>query len=354
MRLLPASLLTALVLFPTALIPTVLFPTTLLAEEEEPKTVLVTVATPERGVVPDRVTAYGEVAPIPARTINMSLSRSGEIIDVDVTPGQGVRKGEKLIAFGADASVVIAWEQAVSNLNLVKEQRAHTAELLQQQMATRSALAEADKAVADATGALEVLRRQGGGKPSETVVAPFEGIVVTVAVNSGDRVAEKTPLLTLARADSMSITLGVEPSDRRKLKPGQPVQLTPVDGGEEVAGTVTSVGAMVNAKSRLIDVVIAPTSGTVILGETFRGDITVGELEGWVIPRNAVLTDYEGPHVFQVDGEKKAVRVGVTIVGMPGKTAVVDGPIDPDLKIVTIGNYQLTDGTSTREDDSQL
>jgi RND family efflux transporter MFP subunit len=331
-----------------------LCPTLAFAEEDEPKTVLITAVTPSKGTVPETVTAYGTAAPAPARTVNLSLSRSGQINEVAVTPGQSVRKGDKLIDFGVDASVMASWDQAVATLNLAKEQRAHTAQLLQQQLATRTALAEADKSVADASGALEVLRREGGGKPSETVAAPFDGIVMAVAVNTGDRVAEKAPLLTLARSDSMSVTLGAEPSDRKKLKPGQQVALTPIDGGDPVAATVTSVGAMVNAKSRLIDVVVTPPAGAAVPGEGFRAEITVGQFDGWVVPRNAVLTDYEGPHVFQVGDGKKAVRVGVTIVGMPGKTAVVDGPIDPERKLVTIGAYQLGDGTDTREDDSQL
>jgi RND family efflux transporter MFP subunit len=330
-----------------------LFPTALYAEDDEPKTVLVTTIKPERGALPETVTAFGTAASMPSRTFTISLTRSGQIAEVAVAPGQAVKKGEKLIDFGVDASVMAGWDQAVATLNLAKEQRTHTAQLLQQQLATRTALAEADKVVADATGALDVLRREGGGKPNETVIAPFDGIVMSVAVNSGDRVAEKAALLTIARGDAMTINVGAEPSDRRKLKPGQAVTLTPVDGGDPVAATVTSVGAMVNPKSRLIDVVVTPAAGSAVPGEGFRADITVGQFEGWVMPRNAVLNDYEGAYVFQVAGEK-AVRVAVTIVGMPGKSAVVDGPIDPDRKLVTIGNYQLADGTVIREDDSQL
>lgn len=336
------------------LISLLLFPTSLQAEDDEPKTVLITAVAPERGTLPDRVTAYGNASPIPARSVNMSLSHPGQVLEVDVTPGQAVLKGEKLIDFGADAAVTAAWSQALSTLKFAKEQRAQTAELLQQKLATRAALAEANKAVADATSALDVLRHEGGGKPAETVKAPFDGIVMSVAVNTGDRIAEKAALLTLAPADSMLITLGVEPSDRRKLKPGQPVDFMPIDGGETIAGMIRSVGVMVNAKSRLFDVIAYPAPGTVVPGESFRADITVGQFEGWVLPRNAVLTDDDGPHVFQVNGQKKAVRVSVTIVGMLGNKAVVEGPIDPDLKLVTIGAYQLEDGTDTREDDSQL
>jgi membrane fusion protein (multidrug efflux system) len=344
MRSLPPLLAACLLLLPAAL----------RAEEEEPKTVLITAVKPERGSVPQTVVAYGTAATAPGRTVNISLSRSGQILEVHVLQGQAVHKGDKLVDFGVDASVMAGWDQAVATLTLAKEQRSHTAQLLAQQLATRTALAEADKAVADAQGAMEVLRREGGGKPSESVAAPFDGIVMNVAVNTGDRVAEKAALATIARADGMAITVGAEPSDRQKLKLGQPAELTPVDGGDKIKGTVTSVGAMVNAKSRLVDMVVTPAAGAPIIpGENYRAEVTVGQFEGWVLPRNAVQTDYDGPHVFQVQAEK-AVRVGVTIVGMPGKTAVVDGPIDPDRKLVTIGNHQLADGVSVHEDDSQL
>jgi membrane fusion protein, multidrug efflux system len=98
--------------------------------------------------------------------------------------------------------------------------------------------------------------------------------------------------------------------------------------------------------TRLVDVDIA-VSDPMLQGETFRAHIETGQLQGWLVPRDAVLTDAQGAYVFQVFGGK-AIRVPVSLVGTDRATAVVDGPLDPRRLLVTQGNYQLSDGMAVR------
>ena len=318
------------------------------ARADEPASVLVETETPKRGSLPDVLVAYGTAAPALDGGMTLSLPQEGRVLGIAVTPGAQVRKGDRLITFGASAAASSTYQQAVSALALARTQRAHTAQLLGQQLATRDQLAQADKALSDAQSALDALRREGAGQATQDLTAPFDGIVAAVPVAVGDRLQPSTPLLTLTRLDGLVVTVGIEPAARSRIAPGQPAQLQPLAGGAAVAGHVLRIDGVLNAKTRLVDADIAIPVGAALSGEAFRAAITVGQLTGWLAPHAAVLTGAEGATVFQVNAGK-AVRVSVQVTGQSGDTDVLAGPLDPARKLVTVGNYQLDDGAAVRE-----
>ncbi|MBV8062564.1 MAG: hypothetical protein JOY51_03165 [Nevskia sp.] len=103
---------------------------------------------------------------------------------------------------------------------------------------------------------------------------------------------------------------------------------------------------VLNPKTRLIDTDIA-ASGEPLQGAAFRAEIQVGELKGWLVPRDAVLNDEQGEYLFQV-AAGKARRVEVKRLGGDERTSVVDGKLDEKLPLVIEGNYQLGDGMAVR------
>jgi membrane fusion protein (multidrug efflux system) len=104
---------------------------------------------------------------------------------------------------------------------------------------------------------------------------------------------------------------------------------------------------MLNPKTRLVDADVA-TATPLLPGESFRVDILVGQKQGWLVPRNAVLSDDKGAYLFQTKNGK-AARIDVTIVATLGDRSAVTGPIDARSPIVTEGNYELSDGAAVRD-----
>jgi hypothetical protein len=60
-----------------------------------------------------------------------------------------------------------------------------------------------------------------------------------------------------------------------------------------------------------------------------------------------VSIDKKSAYLFQID-EAHAKRVNVNILGSVGEISVIDGDINPELKIVVAGGYQLGDGDAVR------
>ena len=337
-----------------ALIAFALLPASALAQGGQQPSVLVTAETPHQGSLPRALVAYGTVQASPdGGSETMSLLRGGQVTEVFTFAGQTVHKGQKLLVVHADPAAVSAYQQAVAALSLAQGDRTRAARMLAQHLATRDQKAQADKAVADAKANLDALKRAGGGSPEQTLTADFDGVVANLMVAKGVRVAAQTPLLTLARSSRLVASVGVEPSLRGQLAANQPAQVEPLYASGSLNGRVVSVSAMLDPATRLVPVLIDPTPNgppeTALLpGSPVRATVQVGQMTGWLAPRDAVLTDAKSPYVFQVNGGK-AARVDVRIVGMAGGTTVVAGPLDPSRPLVTGGNYQLQDGIAVRE-----
>ena len=146
---------------------------------------------------------------------------------------------------------------------------------------------------------------------------------------------------------SQCVTVGIEPAQRFRMKLGNPVMLQPMtSGGAPAPGTLVRIDGLLNPKTHLIDADVA-TSARLLPGAAFMAQITVGQFDGFIVPRDVVLSDAEGVYLFQT-ASGKARRVAVTIVGSAGDQSAVTGAIDPAKPIVLQGNYQLEDGMEVR------
>lgn len=309
--------------------------------------VAVQVVAPQRGTAPTVVVAYGQAAPAAQSVRSLSLAQPGQVDAVMVTAGQSVKRGQPMVRVVTAPASVASYRQARSALTLAAAQRVHTQRLLSAQLATQDQMASADKALIDAQDQLAALSRDGAGRPSTTLAAPFDGVVASLSVAPGDRPAAAATLLTVAPASALQVSVGVEPGWRSQLRIGQFAQLEPLGGGPVITGRVIRIDSVLNPKTRLLDVDLATAAGAVLSGEAFRAKITIGGARGWLVPHSAVQVEAGQAFLFQVAGTK-AARVNVAIVQVGRDTDVVTGPLDPRRSIVAVGGYQLDDGAAIR------
>ena len=160
-----------------------------------------------------------------------------------------------------------------------------------------------------------------------------------------------TAVLKLARLSGLRVLLGIEPADSFAVRAGMPVRLTPVfDARHTVDAHVAAVHGMVNPRTQLVDVVVRISSGDLLPGMRVRGEITLATRTGWAVPRSAVLNDGSGDYIFQVRGGV-AQRVAVQVESDGDKLLGIRGSgLDPALRVVVQGNYELSDGMAVREE----
>lgn len=306
----------------------------------------VTTVAVAQGRLPETLTAYGTAHAAPDAAQVVSVQAAGRVVRWNVVAGAQVKRGQTLLRFALAPAAVAAYRQAMSAQQLAIAQRAHVAQLLAQQLATRDQLDQADKALKDAQSNLQALEQQQGRDAAFDVTAPFDGNVATIDAKLGDNLAEGAPLLTVQRGDGLVVDAGVERTSMTRVTPGASVQLVPIDGGATMHGVVRQVAHTLDARTHLASVEIVP-DGAPVDGEAFRADIAVGEWRGWLLPRDAVLGEEAHRYVFQV-ANGKAVRVPVTILGESDRTSVASGALDARLPLVTQGAMQLDDGMAVR------
>ena len=296
------------------------------------------------------VEAWGHAAADPARARTLSLGHGGQVEALDVAPGQHVKRGAPLLAIAPDPAARAAVAQARNALTLAKNDLQRTQQLAGQQLATQAQLAAARRNLADAEAALQAQRALGGSAARETLTAPADGVVTSLAVVRGERFAANAPLLGFAPDHALVAELGVPPPQGPRLKPGQTVQLDTVYGdGTPLTGTVAVVGQAVDPQSRLLPVrVRLPADATLADGTAVHARIQVSDIRAWSVPRAAVLHDDHGDYLFQVEGDK-AHRVDVRVRSGDGDPVGVEGPLDAKAKVIVQGVYELSDGDRVRE-----
>jgi membrane fusion protein (multidrug efflux system) len=297
------------------------------------------------------VDGYGTVTTGEEDLVDISFLHAGQITRIDARAGERVAAGQKLVELATDPVALANYQKAVSAVEFAQRELARTKTQFAQHLATNAEVAAAQKALDDAMATLATEQKIGDDKPTEIATAPANGYVAALSAAPGDRIQAGTTVLKLARSDRVRITVGLEPEQAQRVRPGMAAEVVAVFAPErKLEGTVQGVGGTLNPTSKLVDtwIGLAPGADTPIAATAVSVRIVIEQHTGWVVPRNAVLRDDKGSYLFQVkDGKARrvAVRTGIDT----DQTTEVSGDLDPAQPIVAVGNYELQDGMAVRE-----
>jgi RND family efflux transporter MFP subunit len=301
----------------------------------------------------DTLQAYGRVEPAPDQVIAVALPHAGIIEHLWVSLGERIESGQPLLEVATSPDEQMRYEQAKAAVEFARGKVSREQHLFQQHLATRDEVETARRELDDARATLAALASRGADRQTQVIRAPVAGIVSKVDVTQGDRVQADTGALLLATGRALIVPLGLEPEDARRVTPGMAVLLTSAfQPSLHVEAQVSAVHAMVNPSTRLLDAVVkVPESATaqLVLGSAIEGTITLETVNAFAVPRRAVLTDAKGPHLFVVqDGHARRVDVSTGLED-GGLLEVSGSDLRVGQKVVTLGNYELSDGAAIRE-----
>jgi membrane fusion protein (multidrug efflux system) len=309
--------------------------------------VLVTLAPLKRGSLPHVVVGYGTVGPASSGRKLVMAPVSAIVGTLYVRLGQQVPKGAPLIRLDPSPTTAASYAQARSALSVARHLVQSTRKLTVLHLATRQELANAQKSESDARAALAALNAVGAGG-GRTVRAPFAAIVTTLTARPGEIVSAGTPLLDLAAPGHLVLTVGVVPAQAAEVNADDPAKVTLVGATQPVTGRVLLRGAVAQSGSGLVPVEISLPPGSLLPGEMAEAAITTREMEGYVVPHEALLVNEKGaPYVVQA-ANGIAHKVPVRVLDANGDRDLISGALDPRAWLVLTGNYQLDDGMRIR------
>lgn len=326
--------------------------TSSIAAEAKP-VALVKTQRPTQQVLADTVTAYGTLQNDPTSVYTVSLPQAGQIERLAVSVGQHVQRGAPLLVLKTDPQAIVNAKQAASAVTFAQGEQKRIAELVAARLATQSQLATATKALADAEATLQASQQQGGQYTEQTLSAPADALVMSINNQVGERLSAGAAAMQLAKTSGLQALIGITPDMAAKLHAGMTVNISPVFAGAapSISGVLIRTDGVVNTQTGRIDLPVRlsqPIANSLRSGLSIKAEIKITGAKSWVVPRNAVLQDEQGAYIYQIK-QNHAVRTAVQMGLQTNSSTAISGAINPNLNIVTLGNYTLEDGMAVRE-----
>jgi RND family efflux transporter MFP subunit len=269
---------------------------------------------------------------------------------VHVRVGSKVAAGDVLLEIGPTPEAQLAVDSARTALTLADTLLASTRERFDLKLATNQDLLAAKQSADDARLKVASYAARGLGGHGK-VAATAAGVVSRMDLPAGALAPAGTVLVTVASADNLEARVGVEIAQLAQVQPGQPVTLLSANRPDvpPIASTVRAAGGTIDATTGTAEVRVAvPPGAPLYFGEHVRAAIVIERADGLVAPRSAVLPDGDKEVLFTVNNGK-AVRHEVKLGLVAGdRVQVVSDELHAGDSVVTLGNYELTDGMAVQ------
>jgi HlyD family secretion protein len=172
-----------------------------------------------------------------------------------------------------------------------------------------------------------------------TLVAPFDGTVLTVQVQAGEWATPGAPAIVLAATESLDLALNVDEVDVAQLAEGQIAYLSfDAIKGERVTGSVTRIAPsstnVGGAVAYAVQVGFAPGKLPVRLGMTADVDMVVASAkDALLVPNRAIEADREAGRYYvqrqNADGSFERIEVQIGL-RTESQTQILDGLVEGD------------------------
>jgi multidrug efflux system membrane fusion protein len=264
---------------------------------------------------------------VSADRVEVASRLTGYVYDLKVHEGQAVKKGQPLFAVNpteVEAEIRKAKAEvakAKASLSDASENYKHYKALYQQHAATGQRYREIEMEYKVAVGNYQAAEAALVSARTQLkyaqVTAPFDGLVVSRLADNGQLTASGTPVLVLEDPNRLQVQVHVDQQAFAHLKLGQEIRVQFQGPGFEthpVTGTVQRLVMAANPVTHTHLVKIGLPAGTgSYTGEYALVNIPVGELEGIVVPEEAVQDRAGILGVFVVDAQGRAQFRMVTL-----------------------------------------
>ena len=322
----------------------------------------VVVTTPQRGDVPLRVTANGNIAAWQEAIIGTEANGL-RLAEVRVNVGDVVKRGQTLATFAPES----VQSDLAQSRAAVAEAEATLAEA--HANADRARSLQASGALSEATIASYVtaertakarLDAQRAGVQSRqlrvaqaSVLAPDNGVISSRSATVGAVLPAGQELFRMIRQSRLEWRAEVASSDLGLIQPGMKVTVTlagaVASSGMAITGKVRIVAPTVDPQTRLgIVYVDLPQPGSARAGMFARGEFEVGSANAMTLPQSAVQLRDGFSYVFKVGADAKVTQAKITIGRRVGDRVEVTGGLEPQARVVLAGGGFLTEGDTVR------
>lgn len=306
-------------------------------ETPEELATLVEVVSVESTSFAETIVLTGETAPI--RAANLSAQIPGRIVALDVTEGEIVEEGARVVRI--DTSTVGSQRaQLETQRDALQRDLLRAEQLLGRGLATLSdveALSTQIEIVNEQMQAIDTNVYQGRSR------APIAGIVVSKLAEEGEFANPGQPLARIVDISTIVVNVGLPEREISFVREGMEVPVHIVATGEDFTGTLHRIGVEANPASRTfpLEIHIANPDHAVRAGMRTVVELPKRSFDDViVIPSDSILQGIEGPEVLVDDGGVAGLR---RIDAGPGRAGfqVIHGGLEVGDRLVVRGHRLL-------------
>lgn len=281
----------------------------------------VQVATVKQGSL--EVTAHYLAAIEPLTRSDLSPRISGNILAITKREGDIVSQGELLVTIDdrelQDRSVSVNAEVLATRQRLAGAQSAYTTQksvyerdltLYKAGAISKEALDRSQAALDSSKATVDAFQESLKGLAMNTnvartqaayarITAPFSGVISRRLSEPGDLATPGKPVLTIEKTSSYKVLAQVPQEELSAIRPGTRVVLT--NGPQSMVSKVNRIYPSLN-KSMLATVeVLTPAAPFSLPSSATVGfDVVTRQIEGMIVPDQAVVKSKQGAFVYQV------------------------------------------------------
>lgn len=296
------------------------------------------------------------------QSVNVVSQVGGYVRKIHVRPGQDVDAGQPLLEVDArqeSAALESAQAQqqsAGSSFELAQRTLARTQSLYKEGLVSAQELERAQAAVDAAKASSQSAAAQVSQRRVQlqyfAVQAPFAGSLGDVLVRVGDLVTGSTPLMTVAQADVLEVSIAVPAERARLVSAEMPLELLNAAGEVVLRCPVYFIGPVADPRTQLVDIkgAFRNTAG-LRPNEKVRTRLVYGVRQALQVPALAVTRQSGQPFVFGVvekDGKTVVNRKPVTLGPLGAQAYVVEAGLVAGDRIAVSSLQALRDGAAIR------
>jgi multidrug efflux system membrane fusion protein len=318
----------------------------------KPPPATVTVAAAQSEVIPNLLTAVGDLAAV--HQVNVTSDVSGRITDIMFTAGSTVKAGSPLVQLfdGPEQGDLASFkaQATVAQLSLDRAKQL-AARQFGPQVTVEQSQAAFDQANAGIAKTQAIISQK-------LVRAPFDGELGVRHVEVGQFLTAGTQIVTLTDLSALYANFTTTEKDSATLKVGQSVRVV-VDAypGRIFEGKITTIEPQINTDTRNIRIQATIDNPDHILKPGMFATTTVvlpDKSAVITVPETAVDYTLYGDSVYLIT-EKKADNgaTGLTAVRTFVRTgdrfngrAVIQSGLKPDDRVVAVGQLKLQSGAA--------
>lgn len=308
--------------------------------------------------------AIGNVESI--ATVGIKAQVAGELISVNFTEGQDIKKGDLLFTIQPKLYAV---QLAQAEANLARDRVAaanarrdaernielgNKGAISKEQLDQMRSTADAADATVRADEALVEIARVRLGYA--TIESPIDGRTGALKVQAGNLIKENAdiPMLTINQIAPIYVTFSLPEQHLADIRKGQAARKLRVTALDPKSGQPLGEGDL-----SFIDNTVDMTTGTITLKATFANEdhalwpgafvdvfLHLRTDSGvTVAPASAITVGQKGSQIFVVKGDNSVELRPVAVARTVGQEAIIEKGVEPGEKVVINGQSRLMPGS---------